>query len=313
MKNNTFRLIAWSTMLIEYPKYFDSFLSNLPMKSKKSLWQSYLYKFFNQGYTDDEIIMSITKKNFNLLISDDIEDIISDYNKTINYVTDFYTKNKVNLLTSFDLYYPDSFKRILIENLSQTSHGSDELQYIPNVFVHHGDLALLKDNTKKLAIIGTRESKNFDVTRLEIQRIHKKYPDAVCVTGLASGIDSMGVLEFEKSICFLGEDLFAFIKRNQKDTSRLQAKEKTIRNGLIITHKLPHENIASFEFKNALLERNLFVVLLSDSVHPIEFGIKSGTISAINHAIKNNKRIYTPSSLVSDDVKSKYQKDIKFY
>ena len=73
------------------------------------------------------------------------------------------------------------------------------------------------------------------------------------------------------------------------------------------------DSINKFSIKAGLLERNLFVILMSNTVHPIEYTIKSGTISAINFAIKNNKEIYRPKELVGKTAQLKYQSDIKFY
>lgn len=310
MNNTHLRMIAWREMFLKHSELFDSFFGNMSQKNKSALWESYLFDYFERKYTDNEIISTINSKNFNLLSIDDNEKLASLYFKMLDYIKSKYDSFDINLLTSLDDVYPDIFKKVLRNNLE---NNSNQIQYIPNIFVYNGSIGLLRKETKKLAIIGTRESKDIIETKREVSRIHVKYPSAICVTGLASGVDTMGVLEFEESICFIGEELLTFIKRNQKDTDRRQAKEKVMNKGLILSHKLPHESMSQFDFRTALLERNLFVVLLSESIHPIEFGIKSGTISAINHAIKNNKPIFTPSSLITEDVKKKYSENIKFY
>ncbi len=82
---------------------------------------------------------------------------------------------------------------------------------------------------------------------------------------------------------------------------------------LVLSHVLPHNVLNMIECWNALLNRNLFIVLTADIVLPIEYGIKSGTISAINHAIRNNKEIFTPRSLVEDDVVKRFKENITYY
>ncbi len=307
----TLRIITWKEMLQRHPKFFNSFVKELYKKNIKAAWQAKIYKFLNENMTDEDIIDFLVDSDSNLLSDDRKEEMRNAFQKIYNELEVFYKNKNVKFITSLDKEYPKEFKTILKSNYNSTKTST--LQYIPNIFVFEGNLHLLTNKAKKLAIIGTRECKNIKATKLEIRKIRTKYPDAICVTGLASGVDSMGVNEFDNSICFIGEDLTEFIRKKQKDKDRFAAKQKVIKSGLILSHKLPHEKMSPIDYKNALLERNLFVVLLANSVHPIEFGIKSGTISAITHAIKNNKAIYTPKILVEDNVITKYKSKIMFY
>ncbi len=88
---------------------------------------------------------------------------------------------------------------------------------------------------------------------------------------------------------------------------------KILNCGLVLSHVLPHNELNMIESRNALLNRKLFIVLTADIVLPIEYGMKSGTISAINQAIRNNKEIYTPRSLDEEDITERFKENITYY
>ncbi len=81
----------------------------------------------------------------------------------------------------------------------------------------------------------------------------------------------------------------------------------------MLSHVLRHNVLNMIESRNALLNRNLFIVLTADIVLPIEYGMKSGTISAINQAIRNNKEIYTSRSLDEEDIIERFKENITYY
>ncbi len=88
----------------------------------------------------------------------------------------------------------------------------------------------------------TRNIKDYDKTKYEVMRFNKKYSNAICVSGLASGIDLLGSNIFDKSIVYVTETI---------------PKKKILETGLILSHVLPHNE------------------LTSDIVLPIEYGMKS--------------------------------------
>lgn len=308
--SDAIRFISWKNLFKKSPHLFEDYLSNYTKKNYESIFESAIHKLIINDKTDDEIINFFIKSN-NLFVDETISEIKSKYNIEKKDMTEYYQKHDYNFLISTDELYPNVFKETLLDNL-KTSNKSD-IQFIPNVFVYQGNLNLISKKANKHAIIGTRKVKNLSQSLKEIQRIHKRSENNICVTGLASGIDSLSVNVFEKSIVFIGEEMKDFIKKDQKDKYRRKAKLKVLNNGLILTHILPHNDMTRFDYINSLLQRNLFIVLISDTIHPIEFGIRSGTISAINHAIKNSKKIYSPKSTLSDEVIKKYKDNIIFY
>ncbi|MGS0972974.1 MAG: DNA-processing protein DprA [Candidatus Izemoplasmataceae bacterium] len=306
------RFLAWSSVLQKYPQYFESLFSNLNKLARKSTWEGLLYKNISTNSSDKDILNLIFKNDHNLLENDFKDQLYTYYLEEKRNIFDFYSNTKYSFITSLDESYPEIFKEKLLLSLNNDNNNT-KVQYIPNVFIYRGEITLLNKDFLKRAVIGTREPKNESKTKDEIRRIFNKYPKSVCVTGLASGIDTFGINIFTKSICFIGEDITNFINKKQRDLQRLEAKKKVLQSGLILSHKLPHDKLSSFDFKTALLERNLFVTLISDTIHPIEYGIKSGTISAINYAIYNNKPIYTPKALISDEVQKRFKDQIEFY
>ena len=314
MSNNeiVYRFLAWSSIYQKHPQHFESLFASLNKQARKSAWEGLLYKSFSKKTSDRDIINLIYVNDFNLLEEEFKTQLFDLFLEEKRNISNYYKNSDLSFITSLDEHYPDIFKSKLLL-ASNLDNKNDKAEYIPNVFTYKGDINLLSANFMKRAIIGTRHPKDEIVTKKEISRIFNKYPDSICVTGLASGIDTFGINIFTKSICFIGEELTGFIQKKQRDSQRLTAKEKVLKSGLILSHKLQHEKIASFDFKTSLLERNLFVTLISNTIHPIEYGIKSGTISAINFAIQNNKPIYTPKVLTTTDIQKKYKDTINFY
>lgn len=304
------RYLSWDRIYTRNVGLFSSWLNTNSIEKNKAMFAAKMHDFFRRGFSDVEIterICDYSKDLFSQSANNKIN-LLDKLNESIL----FYQNNEIVMnkkyLLSLDSLYPRYFANVLEENLI----GNKDIQYVPIIFEYHGDLSLLGKLEKK-AIIGTRQPENETKTLKQIEIISKKYPDSVCVTGLASGVDSMGVLTFKQSICFLGENLSLFLKKTQRDSKRLTAKKKVLETGLLLSHIVSTEIPNKVTSRLWLLERNLFVVLLSNSVHPIDFSIKSGTISAINYAIKNKKNIYSPKDLVDDKVLSKYKDKVVFY
>jgi|GEM_PF-6607609 len=313
--DKVYRFLAWSSIYQKHPQHFESLFATLNKQNRRSAWEGLLYKNISKNSSDWDIINLIYVNDFNLLEDDFKTQLYDLFLEEERNISNFYKNSELSFITSLDEHYPDIFKSklLLASNLDNNNNNNDKAEYIPNVFTYKGDISLLNANFMRRAIIGTRHPEDEIATKEEIRRIFNKYPDSICVTGLASGIDTFGINIFTKSICFIGEELTGFIQKKQRDSQRLIAKKKVLTSGLILSHKLQHEKISSFDFKTSLLERNLFVTLISDTIHPIEYGIKSGTISAINFAIQNNKPIYTPKVLTTIDVQKKYKDTINFY
>lgn len=303
------RYLSWEKIYSEASDHFKDLLKCKSENECRILFNSKLHKMISENLTDDEIIEDICFGSNDLFSSN--ESIIRKLKLELCYIQNHLSKSNKgfnNYLCSIDEKFPKAFKDVLESNLIPDNNK----QYIPLIFKYKGNLDLLNRNGRR-AIIGTRHPLDEGKTLQHIEVIKKKYPESVCVTGLASGIDSMGVNVFENSICFIGENLDTFIAKEQRDEKRLAAKKKVLDRGLLLTHIVTTEKLNQFTARQALLDRNLFVVLISETVHPIEYTIKSGTISAINHAIKNGKKVYTPKELINNQVIEKFKTNINFY
>ncbi len=278
-----------------YEKYYTYVIGNVLLQKKDDISINDFYKYLIL----DNIFREVNINKINKI-----------YNDKLEYYTNFYRFSNIKFTSIIDNDYPSNLKEVFI---SEIDNDIKKKQYIPLIFFYYGNIDLLKSNDKKCAIVGTRHIKDYEVTKHEVMRVNNKHKNAICVSGLASGIDSLGSNIFDKSIVYVTETIPKIISKRERDDFRYEAKKKILETGLILSHVLPHQELNMIESRNALLNRNLFIVLTADIVLPIEYGMKSGTISAINHAIKNNKEIFTPRSLVEDDVVRRFKEDITYY
>lgn len=308
MEQYIIRYLSWKNVFENNRDLFSDWLNCKNKNLEPIMFYSHLHNFFSNYLTDNEIISDILDSNRTLFTAENdisqLKNLFVNMKKILS--KDLIDTNR-NYLVSIDKLYPIEFKKVLEDNLN-----SKRVQFIPIILEYSGDIDLLS-NSDKRAIIGTRNPKDEMETNNQINLIYKKYPESICVSGLASGVDSMAINIFASSISFIAESLQEFINRKQRDSTRLQAKNKSLDSGLILSHILNNDKMNAILSRSALLERNLFVVLIASTVHPMEYSIKSGTISAISHAIKNNKKIFTPKKLVDNQVITKYSKSINFY
>jgi DNA processing protein len=162
----------------------------------------------------------------------------------------------------------------------------------------YGNVELLNQNKKKVAIIGTR---NPTIGGIEATKGYvAKYVlhDWVTVSGLATGIDTevhnetinnngntIAVIptSFDKIYPKENEGLFNNIVDN---------------NGLVISTYGPFENT----YKSNFLDRNSIVAKMSDEIFVIEASIKSGTLNTVRQGYKFGKKIVFDSKLLSEEV-----------
>ena len=157
----------------------------------------------------------------------------------------------------------------------------------PFVIFYKGNLELLSNNKKRIAIVGSRE--NTDYGKISAESICKGLVEknTVIVSGLAKGIDSIAhksCLDYNgNTIAVLGNGL-NIIYPKENDILYKQIEEK----GLIIS-EYPDD---TFPDKTNFPKRNRIIAALSEGVVVIEAKEKSGTMSTVAHALEDGKQIF---------------------
>lgn len=166
----------------------------------------------------------------------------------------------------------------------------------PLVLFCKGDLSLLSDDVRKLAVVGTRRITRYgkDVTREFVSAFAKA--DVCVVSGLARGVDSAAhkaaLDEGGKTIAVLGcgADV-VYPPENAELYDEIAAK------GLIISEYPPGTPPHAFRFP----ERNRIISGISKGVLVTEAGAGSGSMITADTAIEQGKDLFVvPGSIFSE-------------
>ncbi len=164
------------------------------------------------------------------------------------------------------------------------------LKYIfkpPFVLYYKGNLSLLSDKRKKIAVIGSRN--NSEYGKAVTEKICKDLVehDTIIVSGLAKGIDSIAHLEclknHGKTIAVLGNGLNIIYPENNASLY-----EKISCEGLIISEYPFGCDPSKENFPN----RNRIIAGICDGVAVMEANVKSGTMNTVSHALEDGKLIF---------------------
>lgn len=164
----------------------------------------------------------------------------------------------------------------------------------PTVIYVKGRLELLA-NSKKIAIIGSREATGYSAESIKTilpPLINEEY---VIVSGLAKGADTLAhqitMSLGGKTIAVLGTGLFhVYPKQNIKLANEME------KNQLLLTEYPPYITPQKWNFPM----RNRIISGLSKGVIITEATKKSGTVSTMEHALENGKEIFAiPGSIHS--------------
>ena len=157
----------------------------------------------------------------------------------------------------------------------------------PFVLFYKGNVELLKDNKRKIAIIGSRD--NSEYGKLSTQNICRELVQEkfVIVSGLARGIDSIAhktCLESNgETIAILGNGInVSYPKENKELYTEIEEK------GLLISEYPDNVAPDSSNFP----KRNRIIAALSEGVVVIEAKEKSGTMNTVSHALEDGKQIF---------------------
>lgn len=219
--------------------------------------------------TGNEILIALAikyKGDWNVLYQKiKSKDVVND-----NDLEDIYKSYKGKAISILDERYPNSLKHILRP---------------PFVLFYEGDLSLLSDNNKKLAVVGTRKPKEFYVTKMQ-NIIKKLSKDFVIVSGLARGIDGFAhqaALDANlKTIAVLGSGL-----QYNYPIENLALYDEVKRKGLVVT-EFPYEVSPTQSF---FPQRNRIIAGLSKHGFIPEAGLRSGTSITANLLCEQNKTV----------------------
>lgn len=149
-----------------------------------------------------------------------------------------------------------------------------------------GNLNLLSNTRKRVAIVGTRNPSQIAIENAEF--VTNKYISErhVIVSGLAEGIDSI----VHETALDLNGDTIAVLPTN---FNSIYPKKNTklahdiAERGLLISAIGPKENT----YRSTFLDRNQYVAGMSDIVFVIETSERSGTMNTIRNARDFGKKI----------------------
>ena len=200
------------------------------------------------------------------------QDILDKKPVDKNEVEKEIEKLECHYITLLSPNYPDSLKHIFKP---------------PFVLFYKGNINLLNDSFKKVAVVGSRENSNYgkESTELIVEGLSKK--EITIVSGLAKGIDSIAhqnaLSNKGNTIAVIGNGLnIIYPKENAQLYKDIEEK------GLIISEYPPNVMPNSTNFP----KRNRILSGISDGVVVIEAKEKSGTMNTVSHALENGKPIF---------------------
>lgn len=206
------------------------------------------------------------KGNFDLILDAlkrkepvDEEEVI---NLEKNYTTPF--------LTLLDENYPEKLKAVFRP---------------PIILFYYGDLSLLKDNYRHLAVVGSR--KNTQYGKFATETLLKDLPkDVVIVSGMAKGIDSIAhrtaIESGHKTIAVLGSGIDVCYPINNKDIYN------EMKNNHLIISEYPNGVEPS---PNNFPRRNMIISGISQATLVTEAYPRSGTSITVNYTLEQGKDV----------------------
>lgn len=219
-----------------------------------------LFIINNSFLTPHDVILASKKDEFNRFVKKLLEE-------------DDFLKNKSNHKIFFK-HDTNELTKILPKDI------------MPMFMYAKGDISLLNERKKRIAIIGTRKPTKRSIeiaNQLSISFLNQDY---IIVSGLAEGIDTIShqvALDNNgKTIAVLPTNFNKIYPVKNKSLAQEISKS-----GLLLTAVGPKENT----YKSTFLERNKYVANISDIILVIETNLKSGTMNTIRNASEANKKI----------------------
>ena len=231
-----------------------------------------LAPFLNGPYTFDEYAIAKI----------DIISVLRKWFPTVSGWNDDFKNNpyEIRQISNEDVLFPSELKGILqiFENNS-----------VPQIIYTLGDAKFLRKpvlGQQRIAIIGSRKPDEYGLK--VAYRLGKFYSDDIVVSGLARGIDTaaqQGCLDAGgRTIAIVGSGLNLVYPKENTDLQKRIIET----GGLIISEQTPKTKANP----RTLIARTRLQVALSDKVYVIECEKESGTMYAVNLALKYGKPIF---------------------
>lgn len=166
----------------------------------------------------------------------------------------------------------------------------------PFVLFYKGNINLLNDSRKKLAIIGSRNNSDYGeiITETICQDLVNN--NTIIVSGLAKGIDSIAHKNCLKNngqtIAVLGNGIDVIYPQENE----LLYKEIACK-GVLISEYPPGVT----PYREHFPERNRIISGISDGIAVMEAKTKSGTMNTVSHGLEDGKQIFCVCDRVNNN------------
>lgn len=262
----------------------------------------------------NRIIKELTVEEINILLNVDAMEVNFKYNiisnKDLQKLLDkeailkAYEKareiiklnevNNIKAILSSDKRYPQSLF---------------SLDDYPPIIYAKGNTDLLMQNTKKIAVIGSREISDYAKISTKIITTALVEHDFIIVSGLAKGTDSIAhkscLDRNGKTIAVVANGLGTVYPKENEEL----VKEILNNNGVIIS-EYP---FSDKPLKHRFVKRNRIVSAISEAVIVTEAKEKSGTIRTVEYAINQNKKVAYVCSNTDGNIRMEPVEIIKEY
>ena len=190
------------------------------------------------------------------------------------------SKIKCRYITYIDEDYPTCLKQVY---------------HPPMVLYYYGDLSLLGQEEKSIAVVGSRDASDMGINRT-MELVHELSSEYIIVSGLARGIDTaahIATLQSKgKTIAVLGCGIDYCYPEENKDLYKIIKKK-----GLVVS-EYPNE---TQPLQDHFPKRNRIIAALAKGILITEAKRKSGTLITVNWAQSMTKEIMCVPYRVEDD------------
>ncbi len=158
-------------------------------------------------------------------------------------------------------------------------------RYPPFVLFYHGDLSLLNDINKNVAVIGSRECTEYG-ERMTEQIVSEISDEYIIVSGLARGIDRVAheaaIKSGGKTIAVLGNGVdFIYLNSNKDLYEDIKKNHLVISEYPFCTPPSP----TSFPMRNRI------IAMITKGIVVTEAYAKSGTLITVMHALQTQRAV----------------------
>lgn len=203
----------------------------------------------------------------------------------------FITQNfKGQYVTIVDSEYPEEFKKVYRP---------------PLVLFYKGDVELLNDLSRAIAVIGTRKPTEYGMKMATVLSSDLAKENFLVISGMARGIDAIAhesvLASGGKTIAVLGSGIDNPYPKENKDLF-----EKLVAHGLVLSEYpgMTRPNRENFP------ERNRLVAGLGQAVLVIEAKSRSGTLITVGACLANGGDIFcVPGPALTDSGTNRLIKD----